>query len=251
MRFVIAFVILVTGCSNAPQPPQKKVETPKAVEVFHVDPATAAAVKGKIVFRGAKPAKTVIHMDTEAGCAKMHAGQPVYDESLFIGKDGALANAFVYIQTGLEGKVFETPAEKVTLDQKGCGYSPHVFGIRAGQTLAVKNSDPVSHNIHPLPKENREWSQQQGPETPDLERKFARPEVMIPIKCDVHKWMRAYAGVVTHPYFAVTGADGAFELHNVPPGDYTIAVWHEKLGERTAQAHVAASGVAAVSFTYE
>ena len=115
----------------------------------------------------------------------------------------------------------------------------------------MKNSDPVSHNIHPLPKENREWSQQQGPETPDLERKFARPEVMIAIKCDVHKWMRAYAGVVAHQYFAVTGADGAFELRNVPPGDYTIAVWHEKLGERTAQSRIEAGGSTVITLTYE
>jgi hypothetical protein len=130
-------------------------------------------------------------------------------------------------------------------------YVPRVIGIRAGQTLAVKNSDPVSHNIHPLPKENREWSQQQSPESPELERKFARPEIMIPVKCDVHKWMRSFIGVVSHPYFAVTGADGSFTLPNLPPGDYTVAVWHEKLGDRTQTVHVAPAANVVVSFSYE
>jgi hypothetical protein len=129
-------------------------------------------------------------------------------------------------------------------------FVPRVIGIETGQVLDVKNSDPVSHNIHPLPKENREFSQQQSPESPDLEHKFPREEVMIPVKCDVHKWMHAFIGVVPNPYFMVTGDDGAFELANLPPGDYTLAVWHEKLGERTEQIHVAPSADQEVSFTY-
>jgi hypothetical protein len=190
-------------------------------------------------------------MDAEAACEKAHAGHPVYDQSLILSKDGGLVNAFVYIQSGLEGKTFEPVSDPVVLDQHGCLYAPHVLGMRAGQTLAVKNSDPVSHNIHPMARDNREWSEQQSPGAADLQRKFARPEIMIPVKCDVHKWMRAYIGVLPHPYFTVTGADGSFEIRNVPPGDYTIAVWHEKLGERTGPVHLAASASAALNLTYE
>ncbi len=125
-----------------------------------------------------------------------------------------------------------------------------MIGIRAGQELEVKNSDGVSHNIHPMPANNREWNQQQSPGTPDLEHKFPRMDVMIPVKCNVHSWMRAYIGVVDHPYFAVTGADGAFHWNNVPPGDYTLAVWHEKLGELKQTVHLAPHEAAAVNFTY-
>ena len=249
----LALMLIAAGCGKAPLPETKAVlkKELQAVEYFRVDPATAGAVSGKVAFRGKKPPRVPIKMETEAFCGKAHAGKPVYDEPVITAKDGGLASAFVYIKSGLDGKNFEPPKEKVTLDQHGCIYVPRIFGIQVGQTLAVKNSDPVSHNIHPLPKENREWSQQQSPESTDLERKFARAELMIPIKCDVHKWMRAYAGVLPHPYFAVTGADGSFELRNLPPGEYTVGVWHETLGERTGRVQVPASGAASVNLNYE
>jgi hypothetical protein len=117
--------------------------------------------------------------------------------------------------------------------------------------LKLRNSDKVSHNIHPLPKDNREWNESQAPGTPDAERKFARQEVMIPVKCNIHKWMHAYIGVVEHPYFAVTAADGSFELANIPPGEYTIAVWHEKLGVQTKQLRLEASGNEAADFQFK
>jgi hypothetical protein len=122
--------------------------------------------------------------------------------------------------------------------------------MRAGQTLRVTNSDGVSHNIHPQPRNNREWNQQQEPQAPDLQRKFARTEIMIPVKCNVHAWMHAYIGVVEHPYFAVTGADGTFTWNNLPPGDYTVGVWHEKLGEQSQQVHLEKAGEAAVDFAF-
>jgi hypothetical protein len=190
-------------------------------------------------------------MDSDASCAQAHKGKPVYDASLITGKDGALANAFVYIQSGLEGKSFEPLKESVTLDQHGCLFVPRVIGLGTSTMLDVKNSDPVSHNIHPMPKNNREWGQQQGPGAPDLEHRFPRAEVMIPVKCNVHSWMHAYIGVMEHPYFAVTGADGAFDLKNLPPGDYTVAVWHEKLGDQTKRVHIAASQNEAVDFVFD
>jgi len=166
------------------------------------------------------------------------------------GKKGGLANAFVYIKAGLEGRKFEPNTEVVVLDQHGCMFVPRTIGMRAGQTLDLNNGDAVAHNVHPLPVNNREWNQEQAPQAPTVEHRFARPEIMIPVKCNIHAWMHAYIGVVDHPYFAVTGPDGAFQWKNVPPGDYTVAVWHEKLGKLEEQVHVAAAGSAAVSFTY-
>jgi len=250
-RSLLFAAALLTAACGQKQPPQKAaVEASKPVEYFHVDASTAGVLHGKIAFLGAKPPRTVISMAQDAGCEQAHKGHPVFDESVVVAKDGSLSNAFVYIKSGLEGKKFEVPKETVPLDQHGCLFVPRVLGMRAGQSLDVKNSDTVSHNIHPMPENNREFNQQQSPQAPDIEHKFPRADIMIPVKCNVHSWMHAYIGVVDHPYFAVTAADGSFELKNVPPGDYGVTVWHEKLGEQTQQVHVAASETAAVNFTY-
>lgn len=245
--------LFLSACGQTPAPPKKAAEVAKPVEYFHVDPATAGTVKGKIVLgRGkAKPARTVISMASDAGCQQAHGGKPVYDESVVIGPNGGVANVFVYVKTGLEDKNFEVPKETVTLDQHGCLFVPRILGMQAGQMLDVKNSDPVSHNIHPMPTNNREFNEQQSPQAPDIEHKFPRADVMIPVKCNVHSWMHAYIGVVSHPYFFVTGPDGAFELKNVPPGDYTLAYWHEKYGEGTSPVHLGASGTVDLALDYD
>jgi len=248
--FLFAAALAGAGCGSKPAEPAKTVTAPP-VEYFHVDAATAGKLHGRIVYRGPKPARKQIAMDSDINCRAEHGAQPVYDEPVVVGNDGGLANAFVYIQTGLEGKKFEPVKEPVLLDQRGCMFAPRMLGIRAAQPLKLRNSDKVAHNIHPVPKKNYEWNESQAPGTPDAEHKFARTEVMIPVKCNIHQWMHAFIGVVEHPYFAVTGADGSFELSNVPPGDYTIAVWHEKLGDQTKQVRLAASGNEAVDFTYQ
>ena len=247
-----AAAVLLAACQKTEPPTIPMVEEakPKASDYFHVDPATAASISGTIVYRGASPARQIISMESDEGCQKVHAGKPVYDEPIVTGNNGGLANVFVYIQSGLEGKKFEPPKEAVTIDQKGCLFVPRIIGVRAGQPLDLKNSDPVSHNIHPMPSNNREWNEQQSPGTPDVQHKFARPEVMIPVKCNVHGWMHAWIGVVDHPYFAVTGTDGGFTWLQVPPGDYMISTWHEKLGGQAQPLHVNASGAGKISFTY-
>jgi hypothetical protein len=140
--------------------------------------------------------------------------------------------------------------DPVTIDQQGCMFVPRAIGVRAGQMLLVSNSDQVSHNIHPMPQNNREWNQQQSPQSDALQHRFARAEIMIPVKCNVHAWMHAYIGVVEHPYFSVTGPDGSFVWNNVPPGDYTVAVWHEKLGQQSRQVHLEKSAQAAIDFEF-
>jgi plastocyanin len=221
--FFLAIAVLLAACA-------KQEPAPPAEEYFQPDPASAATVTGKAVFEGKAPRARRISMEAEADCAKLHA-KPVYDERLVVAKDGGLANVFVYVKSGLEGKRFAPAGQAVVLEQRGCQFLPRIVPVRAGQTLAVKNLDPVSHNVHPMPAENRDWNQHQTPGAPDIERRFARPEVMIPVKCNIHAWMRAYIGVLDHPYAQVTGALGEFELTGLPPGRYTIAAWHEALGE--------------------
>jgi polysaccharide lyase family 4-like protein len=248
---VCSAALFLAACDKSEPPKKPAAEAPKAVEYFHVDPATAGSVSGTIVFKGTRSPRQPISMEADEGCQRLHAGKPAYDEPVVTGKTGGLANAFVYIQAGLEGKKFEPAKDPVLIDQKGCAFLPRVIGVRAAQALALRNSDPVSHNIHPVPNNNREWNEQQSPGTPDVEHRFARTEVMIPVKCNVHSWMHAWIGVVDHPYFAVTGPDGAFSWKDVPPGDYTIAAWHQELREQKQQVHVAPSGAATVSITYQ
>jgi plastocyanin len=230
---------------------EKTAVAAKPVEYFHVDTATAGTLRGKVTFTGVKPAKKLIAMDADANCQKANEGRKVYDDPVVTGNDGSLSNAFVYIKAGLEGKNFESTKEPINIVQHGCMFDPRVIAVRAGQPVNVKNPDPVSHNFHAMPTNNRDWDQQQSPGAPDMEHRFPRPEIMIPVKCNVHSWMRAYIGVMPHPYFAITGADGAFELKDVPPGDYTVAAWHEKLGEVESPVHLNSSGKEGVNFTFK
>lgn len=231
--------------------PPAPVATPEAPSYFTIDPATAGTVRGTVRYHGSKPRPVVLDMSAEAACVAKRAGQPAYDEQLVVGPAGGVANAFVYIKVGLEGKKFERPQQTVVLDQQGCVFTPRVVGLQAGGALAVRNSDPLDHNVHPGPRNNYEWNEGMAAGAPDAIHRFARHEVMIRVKCNVHPWMRAWIGVVEHPYFAVTGTDGSFELNNVPPGDYTIGVWHEQLGELAESTTIAPSATQSLSFTYD
>ena len=244
-----ATVLLVgAGCSNAPPPAAKKPEPPA---YFKADPQTGSTVSGKVSFTGPRPRRVAIEIDEDPACARMNKAG-MFDDSVAVQTGGALSNVFIHVTKGLEGKRFAPPpeGEAVTIDQKRCQFAPRVLGLRVGQTLRVTNSDPVTHNIHPQARMNREWNQSQPEGAPALERKFARPETMIRVKCNVHSWMRAYVGAVEHPYFAVTGADGSFEIRNLPPGDYTLEAWHEKLGTRELQVHVDPSSTKTVAFSF-
>lgn len=241
---VVGCALMLASCTKAPEKPAVKT-----VEFFTPDPATVGTVRGTVSFTGTVPKGKVINMDAEEACQKLHP-TPVLDQVVVTGKGDGLANAFVYIKSGLEGKTFAPPPNAVELKQQGCQFVPRVVALRKGQKLAVKNSDPVSHNIHPQPQNNREWNQQQSPGAPDLERRFGFPEVMIPVKCNVHAWMKSYIAVMEHPYFAVTARDGAFRFESLPPGNYVVAVWHEKFGELTQPLAVTAKSEGKVTFAY-
>lgn len=239
---------LLSGCTKTTPPAAPKSEP--APVYFQVDPATAGTVTGTIHYKGKRPPPKVIDMSEEPACVEAHHGK-AYDESLEVNKSGDLANAFVYIKSGLEGKTFAVPAKPVTIDQSGCWFRPRVLGIQVGQTLQVINSDPVTHNIHPMAEVNRAWNHSQGAGDPPIDRRFVKPEIMIPVKCNIHSWMHAFIGVLPYPYFAVSADNGSFTIGNLPPGTYTIAVWQEKLGTQEQQITVSPHGSAEANFTFK
>jgi plastocyanin len=240
---------MLTACS-APAPVKKEAKAAPPV-YFKVDTATAGSIAGKVIFRGKIPPHKRVDMSEDPQCFALHKKSPVLDDSIAAARDGSLANVFVYVKQGLEGKKFQPPAQPAVMDQKGCWFIPRVLGIETGQTLDVTNSDPVTHNIHPRAHVNREWNQSQGPGTEPLARRFMFPEVMIRVKCNIHSWMHAWIGVVDNPYFAVTGADGKFDLSNLPPGNYTIEAWQEELGTQQQQITVTPQGKSDIAFTFQ
>jgi plastocyanin len=249
----VGLFTVASSCSNPPPKTAAKAEAakPSAPPVyFKVDPATASTITGKVTFKGKRPALKELDLTEDPECAKLHK-KPVYDESLVVSRSGQLANAFVYVKAGLDGKQFEPPSTPVTIDQRGCMFHPRVLGIETGQELKVTNSDPVTHNIHPRAEVNREWNHSQAGGAPPIERRFTKQEVMIRVKCNIHSWMHAWIGVVDNPYFAVTGTDGSFVLKNVPPGDYTIGVWQERLGTQEQHVTVPASSKQNLNFEFK
>jgi len=183
-------------------------------------------------------------------CSKSHPG-PATSEEVVTGPDNSVANVLVYVADGLAGRTFDAPKEPAVIEQKGCQYRPHVVALEVGQKLLVENSDPTTHNIHPLPSNNREWNQFQAPGVAPVETTFGREEIAIPVKCNIHPWMKGYIAVFKHPYFAVTGKDGKFVLKDLPPGNYTITAWHEQLGTSTQKVAIAANETKDVRFVLE
>ncbi|MBI2821849.1 MAG: carboxypeptidase regulatory-like domain-containing protein [Acidobacteria bacterium] len=250
--FLLVFAVAVAACGRTEETAPAETpaaETARPAEA--IDPATAATVTGKVNFAGTKPTPKKIRMDAEKYCVEQHGGRPVDTEEVLVNDNGTLQNVFVWVKEGLGDRAFPAPSMPVELDQKGCLYTPHVVGIMAGQTLAVLNSDNTTHNVHPQPKNNQEWNLSQPPNAAKIEKTFAREELMIPVKCNVHPWMKSYVGVVKHPFFAVTGADGTFTLKGLPPGEYTIAAWHEKYDIQEQKVTLAAQEAKTVDFSFQ
>jgi len=240
-------LLLFVGCGKketaeeqpaAPSPAAGPAATP-------IDPATAATVSGTVKFEGAAPKPAKIDMSQDPNCRGENLAENV------VVSGGHLQNVFIYVKEGLGNRTFEVPKDAVALDQSGCRYHPHVLGVMAGQTIKILNDDPTTHNIHPTPKDNREWNESQAPKAAALEKSFAREEVMLPVKCNQHPWMRMFVNVVKNPFYAVTGPDGKFEIKGLPPGDYTIAFVHEKLGEQTQKVTLAAKDTKTVDATFK
>jgi len=231
-------LLVLAACSKKENTEQSNNATEQAAQpapaATPIDPATVATISGTVKFDGTAPKPAKIDMSQDPGCKGANEA-----ENLVV-NGGDLANVFVYVKDGLGNRTFDVPTTPVVLDQQGCRYHPHVLGVMAGQTVQVKNDDPTTHNIHPTPKDNREWNESQPPSSPAIEKNFAREEIMLPVKCNQHPWMKMYINVVKNPFFAVTDKEGKYEIKGLPPGDYTIAFVQEKLGEQDQKVTVAA-----------
>jgi len=214
-------------------------------------------ISGVISYNGTPPAPKKIDTTADPVCGQKNPNLMTDDT---IVKDGKVANTFVYIKEGtVEGgkKIgdysWTTPTSEVQLDQNGCHYAPHVLGVMVNQKLKITNSDATQHNIHPTPKLNQEWNQTQANGAPPIEKAFTRSEVLIPVKCNQHPWMKAYIGVLKHPLFSVSSDTGAFEIKGVPPGKYTVVAWREGGAngeEKTMEVTVPANGSAKADFSF-
>jgi plastocyanin len=209
-----------------------------------------ATVKGVVKFVGEAPKPRLISMKADRQCDAIHGGKSVTAEDVVVNPNGTLKWVFVYVKEGVKGK-YNPPSEPVVLDQQGCLYQPHVFGIMVGQKLEVRNSDPLLHNVHATPKKNKPFNIGQPVKGMKSYHTFNTPEIMVPFKCDVHPWMSAYAGVLDHPFFSVSNEKGEFEIKNLPPGTYTIEAWHEKFGTLTQTVTVKPGETKRIEFTYE
>jgi plastocyanin len=205
------------------------------------------SISGKVKFEGQPPKPAHINTSSDPSCPKSASSS---NEEFVLGSGGTLANVVVYVSDGLGDRNFEVPTQAAVVEQKGCMYEPHVLALRANQKLQVINRDTTMHNIHPLPQNNREWNKAQ-PSGTTLEEIFTREEVAIPVKCNVHPWMRSYIAVLKHPFFAVTSKDGGFDLHNLPPGEYTVEAWHESLGRMKQKITVAIGQATTLDFVFK
>jgi hypothetical protein len=229
-------------------------QTPAASEPKAAAPAAApaaagtAGVNGKISYEGAPPTVEKVKVSADQKCAAMH--KDGLERSPFHVKDGALSDVLVYVKSGVKGS-YPAPADPVVLDQKGCDYTPHVLAMRAGQPLKIRNSDDTLHNIHPRPQQNAEFNIGQPRQGMESTKNFEKPEIMIPVGCDVHPWMRAYISVFDHPFYAVTGEDGAFALKGLPAGEYEVEAHHGKLKSQVQKVTVKDGETATLNFTFK
>lgn len=214
-----------------------------------MDSATAGTITGKVLFSGSAPVMPVIDMSSNPQCERQHH-TPQRAEVVIVNANGTLKNVFVWIKAGLAPAHWTPPAESARLDQSGCVYQPHVLGIMKDQKLEIFNSDPVNHNVHAESVVNPAWNESQPPRAEHKFKQFNSEEVLFPMTCSVHPWMRSWVGVSPHPFFAVTGDDGMFSLKGVPPGTYTIEAVHEKYGRKEGKLTLAPGGNAAMEFSY-
>jgi hypothetical protein len=248
----IATLPLLIACGGGEAPKEApKAEAPAAAAPKADAPAAptgagTASISGKVSFEGTVPAPEKIRVSADPVCQEAHKNG--LEKQAVLVKDGGLANVVVYVKTGVTG-TYPTPTEPVELNQTGCTYDPHVVALQVGQPLMIVNSDPTLHNIHPRPKANPEFNMGQPKKGMKAEKKFEKPEVLIPVGCDVHPWMRSYIAVLANPFFAVTKEDGSFEIKGLPAGEYEVEAIHEKAKAANQKVSVKGGEAAKLNFS--
>ncbi len=252
---LIAILGLLSLASSCGGPKTEENEGPEA-KAFKPK-GNEGSISGKVSYNGTAPELKKIDTSADAACT---AKSPNLTAEDWVVKDGKVANSFVYIKDGtladgtkIGDWSFETSKTPVALDQNGCHYKPHVLGVMVKQEITITNSDNTTHNIHFTPKNNPDWNQQQANGAAPLKHQLNVSEVLVPVKCNQHPWMKSYVGVLKHPFFAVSGEDGSFTIKGVPPGKYTVVAWHEggvNGTEQKMEVTVPASGAATADFTF-
>jgi plastocyanin len=249
MLVAVCVLAALAACGGGTEQSSSTSSAPAASKPAATDTADGPGViTGTITFDGTPPPPRPLRMDADPKCA----GDPsATSELLVVGPGNALQNVFVYVKDGLGQRTYAASSTPVVLAQKGCRYVPHVFGLQVGQPVQIANSDSTLHNVNSTPKDNKGFNFGQVPSTPAVTRTFDKPEIGVPFRCDVHSWMNAYAGVVAHPFFAVTKSDGSFEIKGLPAGTYTLELWHERLGTQTQSVTVDGQTPAKVSASFK
>lgn len=236
-----AAMLAWVACSGPSGPPPQPEVTP-------VDQATAGKITVGVTYAGEVPEPIEINMRASGRCAELHS-EPVFEQRVKV-DGGKLADAVVYIKSGLGDRLFRFPTTPVVIDQRGCLYRPRVVALMVGQPLQFVNSDPEAHNVRGRPEEVDAWNFMMSRQGAERTLYFEKPEIGIRVGCDVHPWMSAWVSILAHPYFGVTDASGEVVLSDVPPGEYVIGTWHETLGSREQKVTLAASGAARVEIAY-
>lgn len=232
MKRLLPLILLAAGCGGGSD--ADPVITPT---VF--DPATLKSIRGRVKYAGEAPKRRPLNeIRGNPECSALHSEGEAFHDDLLV-KDGLLQNAFVSVREGLDPAwVFDWPRDPVTIANEKCVYVPRIATARVHQPIRFVNNDPTLHNIHYFSRVSGDKNHNLFNKGSDWTIKLRKPEAMLLVKCDVHPWMIGYVAVMHHPFYALTGPDGTFEIRGLPPGDYTLQVWHEKLGVRQLKAAI-------------
>jgi hypothetical protein len=246
--FLVLTMMLMAAAVFASSHLRRAQETGSITKKPYQSIDAEGTITGAINLSGKAPRSLIIDMSADEACVSMGELKTEWT----VVQAGKIKNAMVYIAKGsnLDEYSFPQPDSAAELSHKGCRYEPHVLGIRVGQPLTITNRDPTFHNTHPTPRDNEEWNRSQPPDAAPLSITFSRPEMLIPLKDNQHPWEKAYVGVFSHPFFAVSDERGQYTIRGLPPGLYTLVVWHEAFPEQTMELTISPYETRVVDFTF-